>query len=76
MEGIDLWYTNADSLGNKLDEWKESIRDAKPAVVLVNEVKHKGLAACEESDYNLDMPEYEPVYNNIENSTGRGQLIM
>jgi len=76
MEGIDLWYTNADSLGNKLDEWKESIRDVKPAVVLVNEVKHKGLAACEESDYNLDMPEYEPVYNNIENSTGRGQLIM
>ena len=75
-DNISIMYTNADSLGNKLDELGERIRDIDPSIVAVNEVKHKGTAACEESFYNLDMPQYNVLYNNIEQQTGRGQMIM
>ena len=41
-DNISIMYTNADSLGNKLDELGERIRDIDPSIVAVNEVKHKG----------------------------------
>ena len=76
INNISIMYTNPDSLGNKLDELGEIIREKNPAIVAVNEVKHKGTTACQETFYNLDMPQYNVLFNNIEQQSGRGQMIM
>ena len=72
-----MWYTNPDQLRNKLDEAKDRIKIDQPDVILINEVKPKAIAEYPLADFNIDPnKQYEPLPNNIENSIGRGQLIL
>ena len=77
IESISMLYTNADSLGNKLEELKEKILITKPDIVAVNEVKHKSRTECMDRDYNMDLLNiYDMVTTNIESDVGRGQMML
>ena len=53
---IEIWYTNADSLQNKLNELKVLLQSQrnKPKVVAITEVKHKNKWHLSNSELQID----------------------
>ena len=76
-KGIKTLYTNADQLRNKLGEMRDRITLNQPDVIAINEVKPKANADYKLEEFNIDPHnQYEMLHNNIENSTGRGQMLL
>ena len=70
-------YTNADQLRNKLSEFQIRIRDQKPMIVGITEVKAKNCTTRPlPTEYKLEWSsDYTMFHANLENDVGRG-LIM
>ena len=70
-------YTNADQLRNKFSEFQIRIRDQKPMIIGVTEVKAKNSKTKPSpSEYKMEWStEYNMFHANLENNEGRG-LIM
>ena len=75
-ENLNIWYTNADSLPNKMEELKTRISASKnkPNIIIVTEAKPKN------QRYNLMIPEISIAgYNisqiNVDKKQGRGIII-
>ena len=67
-------YTNADSLHNKLDEFKQDVKNYDPDLIAINEVKPKNsrFALCKEE---LSLEGYGMYTNNWEDTQSRGIMI-
>jgi len=70
-------YTNADQLRNKFSEFQIRIRDQKPMIIGVTEVKAKNSKTKPSpSEYKMEWStEYNMFHANLNNNEGRG-LIM
>ena len=78
MEGLNIYYSNADVLSNKMDILRHRVSARKPDVICINEVKPKNCRfepfAAEFSFY--ESAGYKFLPNNIENEVGRGQVVL
>ena len=76
-ERIEILYTNADCLTNKMTELDERVKISWPGVIAINEVKYKNMEGktLRESEFSLIPNKYELFGNNIEKKAGRGQLL-
>lgn len=70
------WYTNADSLLNKLSELKARLGSAnrKPDIISIVEVKPK-LARYKIAESELQLKGYNMTAVNLENDIGRGIVV-
>ena len=70
------WYTNADSLWNKLAELKDRIKSAspRPDIIAITEVKAKD-TRFQQTRAEFSIDGYDIFMCNVENTTGRGIII-
>ena len=75
--GIKSMYTNADQLWNKMNELREITKKEWPDLIGINEVKYKNMEGKElkTKQFELDKEKYDIFGNNIEEDTGRGQVM-
>ena len=74
---LNCWYTNADSLTNKLDELEARLNNALPNIpdlLIITEIKPKNYDD-DLSDVNFILSGYIPYFCNHNNRVGRGILI-
>ena len=78
MEGITIYYLNADTMSNKMDLLSQRAADRRPDIIAINEVKPKHYRFKPfAAEYSLpDSAGYAFIPNNLESDTGRGQVIM
>lgn len=73
---LKVFYTNADTLTNKLPEFFSSIKIESPDIVFITEVKPKnfkdGTGICE---VLFQMDGYNMINSNLGNRVGRGVLL-
>ena len=70
------WYTNADTLRNKIDELKLRLKFAekKPEIIMINEVKPKNARySLDEAEISLE--NYNIITKNIDSNDGRGVAV-
>ena len=70
------WYTNADSLNNKMDELKQRIQGAtkKPEIIVITEVKLKNRRVQHnEAEFNIEG--YEIFSTKLQSDSGRGIIM-
>ena len=73
---LNVMYTNADVLTNKIDLLKTRCLAELPHIVGVNEVKPKNMKnKLYAAEFNLDEIGFDMFDNNIEEEKGRGQLL-
>ena len=73
---MNIWYTNADSLTNKIIELQKRIDTSEqhPDIILVTEVKPKSNRyECSQAELNLEG--YTPHFCNLHTNVGRGCVI-
>ena len=73
---FSMWYTNADTLHNKLPELRNKIKHAKspPSIIAITEVKPKNTRhLLTEPEIKIDG--FDLFTKNIEQSTGRGLAL-
>ena len=73
---VSMWYTNADTLHNKLPELRNRIKHAKspPSIIAITEVKPKNTRhPLTEPEIKIDG--FDLFTKNIEQSTGRGLAL-
>jgi len=70
-------YTNADQLRNKMSEFQIRIRDQKPMIIGVTEVKAKNSKTKPlPTEYKMEWSnEYNMFHINLENDEGRGLIL-
>ena len=71
---VKCLYTNADSLMNKIDELKVLVRDEKPHIIGICEVKPKN---CRYSitDAELQLDGYDMFHTNLSHGKHRGCIL-
>ena len=74
VNNILCFYTNADQLRNKLNEFERRIKELKPHIIAINEVKPKN-PKCNVTIPELSIKGYTMFTKNIESSEGRGIII-
>ena len=76
MKGLNVMYTNADCLSNKMDLLRARAAAYEPDIICINEVKPKNYRykpyAAESSMADIG---YDMIPNNLDNEIGRGQII-
>ena len=76
MKGLNVMYTNADCLSNKMDLLRARAAAYEPDIICINEVKPKNYRykpyAAESSMADIG---YNMIPNNLDNEIGRGQII-
>ena len=74
LDFMSCLYTNADCLINKMSELKLHVKNSKPKIIGITEVKPKhfryNLQNCE-----LAIENYEMFSSNISNNIGRGASL-
>jgi hypothetical protein len=74
VDGLTCFYTNADSLLNKLAEFKTIIQNNKPQIIAITELKPKTnrftLAPVE-----ISIPGYDQFHSNLEPGRDRGCIL-
>ena len=71
---VSCCYTNSDMLANKMDELNTYIKEHKPAIIGIAEVKPKHTRyAPSLSIYNLE--DYTAFHKNVDNKKGRGVIL-
>ena len=79
QQKLNCFYTNADQLRNKMSELTLRVRNEKPMVVGVTEVKPKNhnVIGSEKQlppqEYSIE--NYEMFHKNLDNNTGRGMAL-
>ena len=71
---ILCFYTNADQLRNKQNEFEQRIKELKPHIIAINEVKPKN-PKCTVTIPEFSLEGYTLFSKNIENNEGRGIII-
>ena len=71
---ILCFYTNADQLRNKQNEFEQRIKELKPHIIAINEVKPKN-PKCTVTIPEFYLEGYTLFSKNIENNEGRGIII-
>lgn len=74
LETINCTYTNADCLTNKVSELRLLIRNHKPTIVGITEVKPQNFRYDIE-DAEIALDGYDMFGCNLHNKTGRGCAI-
>ena len=74
MNNILCFYTNADQLRNKLNEFERRIEELKPHIIAINEVKPKN-PKCNVTIPEFSIKGYTMFTKNIESSEGRGIVM-
>ena len=75
IDNITCFYTNADQFPNKFSEFQTRIRDTKPKVIGITEVKAKNYKQ-NQAEYTMEwVDEYNMFSINIDNDTRRGMLL-
>ena len=73
-DSLTCIYTNADSLSNKFDEFKNRIKIDQPHIIAVTEAKPKHFRyKIFKAEYSLE--NYEMYVKNIDNDSGRGIIV-
>ena len=74
---LSVFYTNADQFRNKFNEFQLRVRDTRPMVIGITEVKAKNnVNIPNPAEYTMDWSEdYNMFHVNIDNCTGRGLLL-
>ena len=74
-EKIICWYTNADTLSNKMAELRNRVDQAvsRPHIILVTEIKQKNARYCTTAA-EISIPGYE-MHSGLDNNEGRGTVI-
>ena len=77
MEKVFCFYTNADQFRNKFTEFQVRIRDTKPTIIGITEVKAKNSKfLINPAEFTMDWSnEYDMFCMNIDNDIGRGLLL-
>ena len=77
LNKLRCFYTNADTLKNKFSEFQTRLKQFKPHIIGVNEVKPKNSRYKQkESEFKLkSIGDYNIIPLNLENDTGRGMLL-
>lgn len=77
VNSITCFYTNADQFRNKMNEFQVRIRDIKPKIIGISEVKAKNSSrAIQPQEFKLDwIKNYNMFYLNLDNNEGRGLLM-
>ena len=73
---LHIWYTNADSLRNKLTELKDRLKSSihRPDIITITEVKAKNTRFPQTvAEFNIDG--YDIFTHNVENTIGRGIIV-
>ena len=75
-EKINCWYTNADSLRNKMEELKLRLQlaDKKPEIIMITEVKPKN-SKYSLSEAELSLENYHLITLNIDTDYGRSIAV-
>ena len=75
-QNLRCFYTNTDTLKNKLTEFKTRLKQFKPHIIGVTEVKPKNARYKQrESEFKIqDIGNYK-IISNIEKDNGRGMLL-
>jgi len=73
---MNVMYTNADVLTNKMDLLKTRCLAEMPHIVGVNEVKPKNMKTkLYSAEFNLEDIGFDMFPNNVEEDKGRGQVL-
>ena len=74
IDRLSRFYTNADQFRNKFSEFQIRIRDSKPLVIGITEVKPKNsLYKYSPAEFTMDWCDgYNMFSLNIDNDIGRG----
>ena len=73
---IKVMYTNADVLTNKTDLLQSGCKAEMPHIIGINEVKPNNQRyKLFSAEFNLEELGFDMFPNNIEEDTGRGQLL-
>lgn len=65
VEGLTLYYTNADNLVNKRDELQIIINDKNPDILIITEVFPKNVESTKVLPAELNFDGYTFYVNNI-----------
>ncbi len=77
LNNLRCLYTNADTLKNKMTEFRCRLKQYKPHIIGINEVKPKNSRYKQkESEFKVDdVGDYDIFSQNIDNDQGRGMLL-
>ncbi len=77
LNNLRCLYTNADTLKNKMTELKLRLKQYKPHIIGINEVKPKNSRYKQkESEFKIDdIGEYDIFSQNIDKDKGRGIIL-
>ena len=74
VEGIKCFYTNADSLRNKMSELRTIVSNNKPQLIAITEVKAKNFR-FDVKDVELQIPGYEIYKSDMSSNSDRGCIL-
>ena len=76
-DSLRCLYTNADQLKNKMDEMETRIREYRPHIVGITEVKAKNSQRrCSPAEYNMvTLNNYDMFGVNLDSDKGRGLIL-
>ncbi len=77
LNNLRCFYTNADTLRNKMTEFKTRLKQYKPHIIGINEVKPKySRYKQNESEFKInDIGEFDIFSENLDKDIGRGMLL-
>ena len=77
LSKLQVFYTNADQLKNKLNELNTRLAKSLPDIIGITEVKNKNnFQNIKTAEYTLDVSNnYNIFQKNVENDSGRGLLM-
>ena len=77
VDKLLCFYTNADSLRNKFTEFQVRIRDSKPKIIGITEVKAKNSwFKLNPAEFTMEWcADYDMFSVNIDNDIGRGMIL-
>jgi len=76
IDHLTCWYTNADTLTNKMTELKSRIElaDKKPQIIIITEVRPKN-SRYKLTEAELAIPGYDIHAPDLHSTSGRGNMI-
>ena len=74
IDGLNCLYTNADSMINKIDEFRTIVKNSKPHIIGITELKPKN--SCFDIEIpEINLPGYELFTSSLQNGPERGCAI-
>ena len=78
LKDLNFWFTNADTLTNKVEEFECRIRNSKPHIAHVSEVLPKNFDKVKNKIHKefFEIEGYDMIpHQNVIDNTGRGSIL-